>query len=61
METDGPTVLEWVNGEYGYPRVIIDVIKNISERKAISANKLLKILEANFFGLTGVKLSPTML
>ncbi|MBK5241781.1 TatD family hydrolase [Clostridium sp.] len=54
VETDGPTALEWVNGDYGYPRVIIDVIKNISERKAISTDRLLKILEENFFELTGI-------
>jgi TatD DNase family protein len=51
VETDGPTALEWVNGDYGYPRVIIDVIKKVSERKAISTDELLEILEENFFRL----------
>ena len=55
VETDGPTALQWVNGDYGYPRVIKEVVKNVSERKAISAERLLKIIEESFFKLTGVK------
>ncbi|MEK6265681.1 MAG: TatD family hydrolase [Clostridium sp.] len=55
VETDGPAALEWVNGDYGYPRVIIDVIKNVSERKIISPDRLLKILEENFLKLTEIK------
>lgn len=51
VETDGPTALEWVNGEYGHPRVILDVVKSISERKAISTDRLIKIIEENFFRL----------
>ena len=60
METDGPTALEWVNGEYGYPRVIRDVIKSVSERKAISTVSLLKIIEENFFRLTGIEIPKIM-
>ncbi|MBZ9633652.1 TatD family hydrolase [Clostridium sp. FP1] len=56
VETDGPTALEWVNGDYGYPRVIINVIKSVSKRKAISTERLLKVLEDNFFELTGIKI-----
>lgn len=55
VETDGPTALEWVNGKYGYPSVIIDVIKKIAERKALSTDELSKIIEDNFFNLTGLK------
>ena len=57
VETDGPTALEWVNGDYGYPRVILDVIKTVSERKVISTDRLIKIIEENFFRLTGVSIS----
>lgn len=56
VETDGPTALEWVNGNYGYPRVIIEVVKNISERKMLSPDRLLKIIEENFLELTGIKI-----
>ena len=55
VETDGPTALEWVNGEYGYPSAIIDVVKKIAERKALSTDELSKIIEDNFFNLTGLK------
>jgi TatD DNase family protein len=54
VETDGPTALEWVNGEYGYPRVILDVIKSVSEIKVISTDRLIKAIEENFFRLTGI-------
>ena len=56
VETDGPTALEWVNGDYGYPKVIIDVINNVSKRKEISAHRLLRILDENLFQLTGIKI-----
>ena len=56
VETDGPTALEWVNGEYGYPSVILNVIKRVSERKEISTDRLLKIIEENFFRLTGIEI-----
>lgn len=55
VETDGPTALEWVNGDYGYPRVILDVIKNVAKRKGISTNGCIKIIQENFFRLTGIK------
>ena len=60
METDGPTALEWVNGEYGYPSVILNVIKRVSERKEISTDRLLKIIEENFFRLTGIEIPKIM-
>lgn len=60
VETDGPTALEWVNGEYGYPSVIFNVIKSVSERKAISTGRLIKIIEENFFRLTGIEISKSM-
>ena len=56
VETDGPTALEWVNGDYGYPRVILDVVKNVSEVKALFADRLIEIIEENFFRLTGTRI-----
>jgi len=60
VETDGPTALEWVNGEYGYPSVILNVVKRVSERKEISTDRLLRIIEDNFFRLTGIKIPKIM-
>lgn len=48
VETDGPTALEWVNGKWGYPRAIIDVIKKVAEIKELSTNEISKIIENNF-------------
>lgn len=57
VETDGPTALEWVNGDYGYPRAIIDVVENVSKRKAIPSDRLVKIIEENFFKLTNIDIN----
>ena len=48
IETDGPTALEWVNGEYAYPRDIIDIYKKVSEIKNIDINTLENIIQENF-------------
>ncbi|MCF0148445.1 MAG: TatD family hydrolase [Clostridium sp.] len=48
IETDGPTALEWVNGEYGYPSEIIKVYERVSRYRGISIEKLLTIVEENF-------------
>ena len=48
LETDGPTALEWVNGEYAYPKSIIDIYKKVSEIKKIELNTLKDIIEENF-------------
>lgn len=34
-ETDGPTALEWVNGQYAYPDYIEKIIKEIAEIKEV--------------------------
>ncbi|MGL5754842.1 MAG: TatD family hydrolase [Paraclostridium sp.] len=34
-ETDGPTALQWITGEYGMPKQIINVYKNICKIKKI--------------------------
>ena len=48
IETDGPTALEWINGEYAYPKSIIDLYKKVSEIKNIELNTLKDIIEENF-------------
>lgn len=48
VETDGPTALEWVNGEYGYPRIIKDVVKSVAEYKNVSNEKLINIIYKNY-------------
>ena len=47
LETDGPTSLEWVNGEYGYPKCIIDVYKKVATFKKIPLEELEAIIEKN--------------
>lgn len=49
VETDGPTALEWVNGEYAYPSYIKEVIRKLSVYIGISESNLIKIIEENFF------------
>lgn len=39
-ETDGPTALEWVNGNYGMPSEIINVYNSICNAKNININEL---------------------
>lgn len=48
IETDGPTALEWVNGEYGYPSEIKNVYEKVSKYKKITLQELLTIVEENF-------------
>ncbi|MEG0296217.1 MAG: TatD family hydrolase [Clostridium sp.] len=50
-ETDGPTALEWVNGEYAYPDKIIDIVDYIAERKNISNKELKEIIYMNYYTL----------
>lgn len=47
LETDGPTALEWINGEYGYPKYIIDVYKKVATLKKIPLEELESIIEKN--------------
>lgn len=53
LETDGPTALEWVNGEYGYPSEIKRVYESVAELKNIELNDLINIIENNFKRLFG--------
>lgn len=48
VETDGPTALEWVKGEYGYPSIIKDVVCKIAKIKNISEKSLEFIIEENY-------------
>lgn len=48
VETDGPTALEWVNGEYGYPSEIKNVVKKIAELKGINEQELIDTIYNNF-------------
>lgn len=48
VETDGPTALKWVNGQYGYPSIIKSVVKKISDYKNIDVDELSKIIENNY-------------
>ncbi|MDU5106729.1 TatD family hydrolase [Clostridium sp.] len=47
LETDGPTALEWVNGDYGYPSEIIKVYEKVAKCKDIKMEELLIIIEEN--------------
>lgn len=53
VETDGPTALEWVNGEYAYPSYIKEVVRKISKLKNISECELESIVEYNYCNLIG--------
>lgn len=55
IETDGPTALEWVNGEYGYPNEIKRVYKKVAELKKVDLESLLNIVEENFRGLFNMR------
>lgn len=51
VETDGPTALEWINGEYGYPSVIKEVVRRIAKYKNIENKKLVDIIYENYNNL----------
>ena len=53
LETDGPTALEWVNGDYGYPSEIIKVYKKVAEIKGYKIEDLINIVEKNYHNLLG--------
>lgn len=53
IETDGPTALEWVNGNYGYPSEIIKVYEKVAEIKGFKIEDLINIVEKNYYNLLG--------
>ncbi|URZ01035.1 TatD family hydrolase [Clostridium felsineum] len=50
-ETDGPTSLQWVNGRYGYPSVIKDIVKEIAKIKKVKEGEVEKSILNNFKSL----------
>lgn len=51
VETDGPTALEWVNGNYGYPSEIKKIYEKVAEYKDITVEELLNIVKENLENL----------
>lgn len=51
VETDGPTALEWVNGNYGYPSEIKKIYEKVAECKEITVIELLDIVKENLENL----------
>lgn len=50
-ETDGPTALEWVKGEYAYPDYVEKIVEEIASIKKIDAKICRKIINQNFRNL----------
>ena len=50
-ETDGPTALEWVNGEYSYPDYIKTIVEKISTIKKINVEQVKQMVYGNYLGL----------
>lgn len=53
-ETDGPTALEWVNGEYGYPSYIKNIVNKISTIKNLPEKEVKKAIEDNLKTLINI-------
>ena len=53
-ETDGPTALEWVNGEYGYPSYIKNIVGKISAIKNLPEEQVKKSIEFNLKSLINI-------
>ncbi len=51
VETDGPTSLEWVNGTYGYPRKIVNLLEKVATVRNIPIEHLKEIICNNFYQL----------
>lgn len=47
-ETDGPTSLEWVNGEYGYPTEVENIVKEIASIKRLPYEEVKDNISDNF-------------
>ncbi|MEY7998912.1 TatD family hydrolase [Clostridium sp. Mt-5] len=47
-ETDGPTSLEWVNKEYGYPCEVENIVKKISSIKGTQYEEVKDKISSNF-------------
>ena len=51
LETDGPTALEWVSGNYGYPSEIKRVYEIVAKYKNIELDKLKNIIKGNYYNI----------
>lgn len=54
-ETDGPTALQWVNGEYGYPNYVIAVLEKISGIKKLPIEESKMAICDNFNSLLKIE------
>lgn len=50
-ETDGPTALEWVNGEYAYPDYVENIVREISLIKGLAYEDCKNKINNNFKSL----------
>lgn len=59
-ETDGPTALEWVTGEYGYPSEVIRIVERLAAAKHCTVAEIKQIIWCNFCQLmeeSGIRLT----
>lgn len=47
-ETDGPTALEWVNGQYGYPEFIEEIVAVIAGFKQLDPGEIKETIVENY-------------
>jgi TatD DNase family protein len=47
-ETDGATSLQWVNGQYGYPSEVLNIVKYISHIKKLTYEETREAIYNNF-------------
>lgn len=50
-ETDGPSSLEWVNGEYGNPDYIIDIVSYVAKIKKLKISEVKNTIFSNLLEL----------
>ena len=50
-ETDGPTSLEWVNGQYAYPTFVKDILDYIAKRKNLTPDYVRSQVYENYLKL----------
>ncbi|NLJ59147.1 MAG: TatD family deoxyribonuclease, partial [Tissierellia bacterium] len=50
-ETDGPTALEWVNGNYGYPDYLVAIVEKIADIKNMNLDEVKHRINKNLLRL----------